>query len=146
MIGPGRGLPFPLVTLFGPGRAKNQHRKINDFSNDQKSTKIAKSIDPVPPKVRFWSKNQDFRVSFWHSFFDIFPKWRKCVISEEYNAKRGSEPSKTFDCRVGFSLIVHVFFPNPLSESIFGGSRCQPMLKNLILVSFWIHGRPKTRT
>ena len=38
---------------------------------------------------------------------------RKCVISEEYNAKRGSEPSKTFDFRFGFSLNFHVFSEPP---------------------------------
>ena len=70
---------------------------------------MAKSIDPGAPKVGFWSKNLYFWVPFWHRFFDFFRKRRKCVISEEYNAKRASGPSKTFDFRIGFSLIFHVF-------------------------------------
>ena len=34
---------------------------------------------------------------------------QKCKISEEYNAKHGSEPSKTFDFRVEFSSGLYVF-------------------------------------
>ena len=90
-----------------------RHRKNNDFSNPQKSTKIAESIDPGAPKVCFWSKNLYFWAPFWHRFFDFFRKRRKCVISEEYNAKRGSEPSKTFDFRIVFSLNFHVFSEPP---------------------------------
>ena len=56
-------------------------------------------------------------------------------ISEEYNAKRGSDPSKTADFRIDVSLIVHVF-SEPLLESIFGGSRCRPMLNSAILSAF----------
>ena len=77
---------------------------------------MAKSIDPGAPKVGFWSKNLYFWAPFWHRFFDFFRKRRKCVISEEYNAKRGSEPSKTSDFRIVFSLIFHVFSEPPLRE------------------------------
>ena len=34
---------------------------------------------------------------------------QKCEISEVYNAKRGSGPSKTFDFRIDFSLTFDVF-------------------------------------
>ena len=88
-------------------------RKNNDFSNPQKSTKMAESIDPGAPKVGFWSKNLYFWAPFWHRFFDFFRKRRKCVISEEYNAKRGSEPSKTFDFCIDFSCNFHVFSEPP---------------------------------
>ena len=36
-----------------------------------------------------------------------------------------------------------MFFPNPLPETIFGGSKCQPMLESMILEPFWIQGYPK---
>ena len=48
-----------------------RHRKNNDFSNPQKSTKMAESIDPGAPKVDFWSKNLYFWAPFWHRFFDF---------------------------------------------------------------------------
>ena len=41
--------------------------------------------------------------------FNFFQKVQKCEISEEYNAKRGSGPSKTFDFRTDFSLTFDVF-------------------------------------
>ena len=109
-----------------------RHRKNNDFSNPQKSTKMAKSIDPGAPKVGFGSKNLYFWAPFWHRFFDFFRKRRKCVISEEYNAKRGSEPSKTFHFYIDFSSNFHVF-PKPLPNSIFGGSKCPSILKSTFL-------------
>ena len=74
---------------------------------------MAKSIDPGASKDRFWIKKQDFWDPFWHRFFDIFKKRRKCEISEEYNAKRGSEPSKTFHFRIDFSSNFHVFSEPP---------------------------------
>ena len=75
---------------------------------------MAQSIDPWSPKVKLSSKNLYFWAPFWHRFFDLFfQKWRKCEISEEYNAKRGSEPSKTFDFRIVFSLNFHVFSEPP---------------------------------
>ena len=90
-----------------------RHRKNNDFSNPQKSTKMVLSIDPGAPKARFFMKKHDFWPPFWHRFFDFFRKWRKCEISEEYNAKRGSEPSKTFHFRIDFSSNFHVFSEPP---------------------------------
>ena len=50
---------------------------------------------------------------FWHRFFDFFQKWRKCEISEEYNAKRGSKPSKAVYLRIDFSSNFHVFSEPP---------------------------------
>ena len=87
--------------------------KNEDFSNPPKSTKMALSIDPGASKARLLIKKLDFWPPFWHRFFDFFQKWRKCEISEEYNAKRGSEPSKTFHFRIDFSLNFHVFSEPP---------------------------------
>ena len=64
-------------------------------------------------KDHFLTKKEDFWVPFLHHFFDFFRKWRKCEISEEYNAKRGSEPSKTSHFRIDFSLNFHVFSKTP---------------------------------
>ena len=44
--------------------------------------------------------------------------WNK---SEEYNAKRGSEPSKTFDFRIDFGLIFNVFFRTHTQSPLFEG-------------------------
>ena len=64
------------------------------------------------PKLIFYDLGIDFGLilgSFFHQNFDIIRKWRKCEISEEYNAKRASEPSKTFDFRFEFSSTFVVF-------------------------------------
>ena len=90
---------------------------------------MAESIDPGAPKVGFFNKNLYFWAPFWHRFFDFFRKRRKCVISEEYNAKRGSEPSKTCEFRIDFSYFFDVF-PNSLPETIFRGSKRPSMLTN----------------
>ena len=105
---------------------------------------MVESIDPWVPKLRFWHQIAAFWHQFWHRFFNLFPKWRKCEISKEYNAKRGSEPSKTFDFRIDFSLNFHIFFPNALPETILRGSKCQPILKSAILDRFSIFLGPKT--
>ena len=70
---------------------------------------MVESIDPWAPKLWFWHQKAAFGHQFWHRFFNFVPKWRKCEISEEYNAKRGSEPSKTFDFRIDFGLNFNVF-------------------------------------
>ena len=70
---------------------------------------MVESIDHWAPKVAFWIKIHDFWSPFWHRLFHFFRKGRKCEISEEYNAKRGSEPSKTFDFRIDVSLKFDVF-------------------------------------
>ena len=90
--------------------------QIDVFSNFQKSTKVRFSVEPVTPKDRFFIQKYDFWHPFWHLFFDFFQKWRKCEISEEYNAKRGSGPSKTFHFRIDFPSNFHVF-----SRPHFGG-------------------------
>ena len=36
-----------------------------------------------------------------------------------------------------------MFFPNPLPETIFRGSKCQPILDGAILEPFWIQGGSK---
>ena len=43
-------------------------------------------------------------------------KGRKCKISEEYNAKRGSEPSKFIDFRIDFSSKFHAFSKPPSGD------------------------------
>ena len=82
---------------------KSHIQKSIFFGIRKKSTKMVESIDPWAPKLRFWHQKAAFWHQFWHRLFNFFPKWRKCEISEEYNAKRGSEPSKTFDFRIDFS-------------------------------------------
>ena len=60
--------------------------------------------------------DDNFWRSFWHRFLNILDfsrKWQKCEISEEYNAKRGSDPSKTFDIRIDCSSNFHVFSEPP---------------------------------
>ena len=55
------------------------------------------------PKSIIYDFGIDFGVIlgfFFHYFFNICRKWQKCEISEAYNAKRGSEPSKTFDFHI----------------------------------------------
>ena len=97
---------------------------------------MAESIDPWAPKVAFSIKIHDFWAPFWHRFFDFFRKWQKCEISEEYNAKRGSEPSKTMYFCIDFSSNFHVF-SNPLPEIIFRGTLRRSRPKHLIFNGFW---------
>ena len=93
----GHPLEHPTDDFYWFLTSPKRHRKNVDFSNPQKSTQMAESIDPVAPKVGFWTKTDNFWHPFWHRFFNDFRKWQKCEISEEYNAKRGSEPSKSID-------------------------------------------------
>ena len=78
-------------------------------------------------------KNDNFWPPFWHRFFDLFRKSKKCEISEVYNAKRGSEPSKTCHFRIVFFHRNFIVFPKPLPESIFRGSKSELSLKRAIL-------------
>ena len=87
--------------------------KNDDFSSSPKSSKNAESIGPCTPKVGFWIKSDNFWHPFLHRCFNVFRKWQKCEISEEYNAKRGSEPSKTFDFGIDFSYKFFVFSNPP---------------------------------
>ena len=70
---------------------------------------MVESIDPWAPKVAFWTKNHNFWAPFWHRFFDFLRKGRKCKISEEYNAKRGSGPSNFMDFGIDFAWYFRVF-------------------------------------
>ena len=97
--------------------AQKRYPKIDNFWNPQKSTKMVESIDPWAPKLRFWHQKSAFWHQIWHRFFSLFPKLRKCEISEEYNAKRGSEPSKTFDFRIDFSLFFNDFSEPPSKDN-----------------------------
>ena len=48
-----------------------------------------------------------------------------------------------------FASIFHqifMFFPNPLPEAIFRGSKSQPILKSAILEPYWIQGGSKNRS
>ena len=49
---------LPQVEFYRFFDDPNRYRKINDFSNRQKSTKIAESIDPVTHKVDFGIENR----------------------------------------------------------------------------------------
>ena len=97
---------------------------------------MVESIDHWAPKVAFWIKIHDFWSPFWHRLFHFFRKGRKCEISEEYNAKRGSEASKTFDFRIVFSLFS-CFCSNPLLELIFRGGLRRSIHKSVFFIGFW---------
>ena len=68
-----------------------------------------------------------FNIDF--SFFFFFRKGRKCEISKEYNAKRGSEPSKNINGCIIFHMFF-MFFPNPLPEVICRGTLCRSRPKS----------------
>ena len=77
------------------------------------------------PKSMFYYFGNDVGVIlgfFFHRILNICRKLQKCEISEEYNAKRASKPSKTFDFHINFSFKVHVF---------------QMPTKTLFLFAFW---------
>ena len=79
---------------------------------------MVESIDPWAFKVAFWIKIHDFWAPFWHRFFDFFRKGRKCEISEGYNAKRGSEPSKTFAFPNDFHHMFMIFLKFSLKDAM----------------------------
>ena len=101
--------------------------------NLQKSTKMTLSIEPLVLGDRFLMKKLDFRRHCLRWFFDcFFQKGRKCEIGEEYNVKRGSEPSKPLI----FALIFHklfMLFSNTLLEAIFRGSKSPSILESSFL-------------
>ena len=97
-------LGHPRLDIYRFFEDPKRHRKSGDFSNPPKSTKMALSIDPGASKARLLIKKLDFWAPFWHRFFNFFQKWRKCEISEEYNAKRGSEPSKSINFCIDFFI------------------------------------------
>ena len=65
--------------------------------------------------------------------FLFFRKWRKCEISEEYNAKHASEPSKTSHIRIHFSFNFHVFSRTPSQRPFLEGASARQSSK----VRFW---------
>ena len=122
----GGGSPPPHTTRGGsmmskpPGGAQEsifqtsvRFKKTADFSNRQERPKTMQSIEPWASRERFLIKKHDFRPPFLGRVFDFFRKLRKCEISEEYNAKRPSEPSKTSHFRIDFSSNFHVFSEPP---------------------------------
>ena len=121
------GLPWDEFNqLFDDSK---RHRKITDFSNPQKTYKVIESTAFLTSKEGFRCKNHDFWVPFCYRFLPVLGKWQKCVISEEYNAKRVSEPSKNSKNRIDFSLNLHAFL-KPLPKTILEVSKCQSMLKS----------------
>ena len=121
------GLPWDEFNqLFDDSK---RHRKITDFSNPQKTYKVIESTAFLTSKEGFSCKNHDFWVPFCYRFLPVLGKWQKCVISEEYNAKRVSEPSKNSKNRIDFSLNLHAFL-KPLPKTILEVSKCQSMLKS----------------
>ena len=65
-------LEAPRLDFYRFFGTPNRHRKIDVFSNPQKSTKVSFSIEPLAPKDRFFIKKYDFWPPFWHRFFDFF--------------------------------------------------------------------------
>ena len=93
---------------------------------------MAESIDHGTTRGGFLIKKHDFWAPFFRRFFDFCQKWRKCEISEEYNAKRGSEPSKPSI----FASIFHqmfMFFQNPFQTAFLEG----PSARLASKVRFW---------
>ena len=100
-----------FLTIFGHYRATQKNR---DFSNRLKPVEVAESIDRGASKAHFFIKKQVFWEPIWLHFFVFFQKLRKCEISEEYNAKRASEPSKTFHFGIDVSSHFRCFSePSP---------------------------------
>ena len=127
----------PLVTKMlpkgakmepeGPNLAQNgAEREPKNTDKSMPEKRSAPGRSPSTGVLDFWSlfcrKGRSGDL-FWRLFLCIFPPkmWSKIV-----------------DFCVVCSLLF-MCFPNPILESIFGGSRCQPMLKSLILDPFWFH-------
>ena len=85
-------------------------RRFRRFPN----TYPLKLIRRFPPRGAAVSalRSQRLLASLLTSIFRLFSKMAKVIISEEYNAKRGSEPSKSINFYIDFSSNFHVF-PNP---------------------------------
>ena len=88
------------------------------------------------PRSHLKPKAITFGFHFGIDFSTFCRKGRKCEISEEYNAKRGSEASKTFDFRIVFSLFS-CFCSNPLLELIFRGGLRRSIHKSVFFIGFW---------
>ena len=82
-------------------------------STSSKMSQKVEFIEPGVLKDRLWTKRHHFLGPLLHCFFNFSRKRRKCVISEEYNAKRGSRPSKCDHFSIQKSLIFNVFVRVP---------------------------------
>ena len=90
-------------------------------TTSQKTVSMGPRCSLGLPKYIFYYFGIDFGVIlgyFFHRIKHICRKWQKCEISEEYNAKRASKPSKTFDVHITSSLKFHVF-PNAYQNVVF---------------------------
>ena len=101
--------------VFGPISA--HFLAASPFSPFPKPSNHPISIRRFPPGVRRSAPcaHNAFWATLLALIFHFFQKGRKCEISEEYNTKRGSEPSKSINFCIGFSL----FFPTPFWRSFF---------------------------
>ncbi len=96
---------------------------------------IRKNWNPKSAPGEFWDQFSRILDVILASFSDFLEILRKCQISEEYNAKRRFEASKTYHFGIVFSLFSH-FFPTTLPEATFGGSKCPSILKSLVWDGF----------
>jgi len=97
----------------------------------------SQKLDPGGFMGRFGSKKHVFWCPFWHRFFNIFQKWRKCVISEEYNVFRGSGPWKSDPILIQNMLNSRIWFKH-LPGDNFGRARVAIQPKGVIVVPPWI--------
>ena len=129
----GRSTDRFLSIFVRPGATS----KNIDFST---STKIAQSggaIDPGAPRDRFWTQKHDFWGPFLAPFFDFFEKPKNHEIDDPYNVLDGFSPSEISHFPMDFPSFF-MFFPEPLPEGVFRGSRCRYFLESAVLVPFRI--------
>ena len=79
-------------------------------------TNVNTSLRRLRPAGELLTNKQDFGGPFVHRFCVFIQKLQNYEISEEYNAKRGSEPTKTLAFRIDVSLSFHVFCDPSLGE------------------------------
>ena len=135
---PQRSLPGSprgsILSIFYHPRSTSKKQRFFESPKNGPNGKINR---PWRVQGSVWDQKTRLSRSFWHRFFDFFKKRRKCEISEEYNAKRGSEPSKTFHFRFGGSKRPSILKTAFLDRfSIFQGSQKRPLGR---------HFRPKSR-
>ena len=100
------------VSLVAPAAHQNHWHDHFTTTTSQKAVSMGPRRSLGRPKLIFSGFGIDLGIILdfcFHQNFDIFRKWRKCKKSEEYNAKRASKPSKTFDFHIDFSSKVHAF-------------------------------------
>ena len=79
--------------------------------------------------VAFNTKNDNLWLPFWHPFSDLFRKSKKCKKAKSITPNVVLSHQKPSI----FASIFHaifMFFPNPLPEGIFRGSKCPSILKS----------------